>query len=101
MVEIVKATFSHKQTKAEKEYAEKIWNRSAPDLATLGLPKTKKTKNKRAKREPGVATKKARAVQIFKRVGGLKNPAIMAFITELDMTKAGATSYFYAIKAGK
>lgn len=69
----------------------------AKNLTTV----VKSVKDTKAKKVKGAPTKKEQAAKIFARVGGLKNPAIMAFITELDMTRAGASSYFYAIKGKK
>ncbi|NBS69467.1 hypothetical protein EBT31_11225 [bacterium] len=57
-------------------------------------------KGKRAKREG--ATKQVRAIELYKQLGGDKGAVIDAFMSQLSMSKAGATTYFYnAKKASK
>jgi hypothetical protein len=43
-------------------------------------------------------TKTARALEIYKQHSGDKKAVIEAFCTELGMSKAGATTYFYNAK---
>jgi len=43
-------------------------------------------------------TKTARALQIFTQFNGDKQSVIGAYMTELKMSKAGATTYFYNAK---
>ena len=56
-----------------------------------------KTKAKRAHKSGGF-TKQARAVEIFKQLDGNKSEVIAKIQSELGMSLAGATTYFYNAK---
>ena len=62
--------------------------------------KAAKPKAVKAKRAPKASgpTKQDRAVEIFKRLSGDKAQVISAIQTELGMSVAGATTYFYNAK---
>jgi hypothetical protein len=64
---------------------------------TAKVEKTKAVKAKRASKASG-PTKQDRAVEIFKRLNGAKGEVIQAIQTELGMSVAGATTYFYNAK---
>jgi hypothetical protein len=72
---------------------------------TKVVPESAKPERKRkSKAEKPVArkakegSKAERAVDIFKRLGGAKSEVIAAFMSELSMSQAGATTYFYNTK---
>lgn len=60
-------------------------------------PKVSKTKEAktRAKR---TGTKQESAISIFKRCNGVRKDVIEAIQSELGMSQAGATTYFYNVK---
>ena len=62
--------------------------------------KAAKPKAVKAKRAPKASgpTKQDRAVEIYKRLSGDKAQVISAIQTELGMSVAGATTYFYNAK---
>ena len=51
-----------------------------------------------AKEKIARVTKASRAQEIYKKFAGDKKQVIEAFIAELGMSKAGATTYFYNAK---
>lgn len=59
-------------------------------------PKAEKTG--RGRKPSAGPTKQSKAVEIYKRLKGEKNATIAAIRTELEMTEAGATTYFYNAK---
>ena len=66
--------------------------------AKAAKPKAEKApKAKRARKTEG-PTKQERAVEIYKRLAGDKAQVIQAIQTELEMSVAGATTYFYNAK---
>lgn len=60
--------------------------------------KAEKVAKPKAVRKAKSGTKAEKAVEIFKRVGGEKAAVIAAFMAELEMSTAGATTYFYNTK---
>jgi hypothetical protein len=67
------------------------------DAKAAKAAKPKAVKAKRAPKASG-PTKQDRAVEIFKRLSGDKAQVISAIQTELGMSVAGATTYFYNAK---
>jgi ribosomal protein L7/L12 len=66
--------------------------------AKAAKPKAEKApKVKRARKAEG-PTKQERAVELYKRLNGSKVEVIQAIQTELGMSLAGATTYFYNAK---
>lgn len=53
---------------------------------------------KRARKSAGGPTKQDRAVEIFRQLNGVKSDVIGKIQSELGMTLAGATTYFYNAK---
>ena len=83
-----------KLAKARAKLADDI---AAKAVAKAKAPaKVKATKAKRARKEDAAPTKLDRAVELFKANAKLsKDNMIELFRTELDMSLAGATTYYY------
>lgn len=62
-----------------------------------GAP-ARKERKVRARKEGLGPTKQDRAVEIYKQLGGIKADVIQAIQTDLGMSLAGATTYFYNAK---
>jgi hypothetical protein len=79
-------------------YKEEFVARAQTKAAKAAKPKAVKTpKVKRAKKTDG-PTKQDRAVEIYKRLNGVKGDVIQMIQAELGMSLAGATTYFYNAK---
>ncbi len=65
--------------------------------ADRGAPPRKERKV-RARKEGSGPSKQDRAVEIYKQLGGVKADVIQAIQTDLGMSLAGATTYFYNAK---
>ena len=76
----------------ELSFGEKI-----AKVATKATSKAKATV-KVAKEKTQRVTKAARASEIYKQFNGDKALVIAAYMNELSMSKAGATTYFYNAK---
>lgn len=72
----------------------------AQKIASVSAKPAKKAKAvvKVAKETTKRVTKAARAQEIYTKYAGDKKQIIEAFISELGMSKAGATTYFYNAK---
>lgn len=73
------------------------FNEKLAKVATRTASKAKATV-KVAKEKTQRITKSARALEIFKEFGGDKQLTIAAYMDQLSMSKAGATTYFYNAK---
>jgi hypothetical protein len=69
--------------------------KSAAKVAKAAKPKAEKAKRARKTEGP---TKQERAVEIYKRLNGVKGDVIQMIQAELGMSLAGATTYFYNAK---
>lgn len=79
-------------------YREEFVARAHTKAAKAAKPKAVKApKAKRAKKTDG-PTKQDRAVEIYKRLNGVKGDVIQMIQAELKMSLAGATTYFYNAK---
>jgi hypothetical protein len=65
---------------------------------TAKASKPVQAKAPKAKKTSGAPTKQDLALEIFKRLGGVKAETIAAIQSELGMSAAGATTYFYNAK---
>lgn len=81
------------RVKLKAEFAERAATKAA--TKPVGAPKVKKAKKKPAGAGP---TKADRAVEIYRELGGDKANVIAAFQERLEMSLAGATTYFYNSK---
>jgi hypothetical protein len=88
-VDNVASVFGVDTVAASEVVAEKASTVSASKVA-----KTKENKT-RAKR---TGTKQESAISIYKRLGGSRKEVIDAIQSELGMSQAGATTYFYNVK---
>ncbi len=79
-------------------YRKEFVERAETKAAKPAKPKAvKPPKVKRAKKTDG-PTKQDRAVEIYKRLNGVKGDVIQMIQAELGMSLAGATTYFYNAK---
>lgn len=85
---------SEDELELEKETPTKSFAKALakPVQKAKAVVATAKEKTKR------VNTKTARALEIFKQSNGDKKSTIEAYMSELKMSKAGATTYFYNAK---
>jgi len=84
-----------KMAKAAAAYKEEF---IAKREAKAAKPKAAKPKAVKAKKVAGAPTKQEQAVAIYTRLGGDKAAVISAIQSELGMSAAGATTYFYNSK---
>lgn len=69
-----------------------------PEAAKPKAKKARATKVAKPAKKAKVGTKQEAAVEIFRRLKGVKNEVIVAIQNELGMSVAGATTYFYNAK---